>query len=124
MRVPALVMYMLLLLVVAVIPDDGRASHWLAVPSSAQNALHVPAYGLLAWLWISVLESWGRAGRRGVVVAAALSVACGALLELCQVWIPGRSASLWDFAADASGALLVAGLYSWIGFTRTASTSS
>jgi VanZ family protein len=46
---------------------------------------------------------------------ALLSSGFGALLEVCQAFVPYRSADLWDWVADTVGAAIAAGLLAVIG---------
>ena len=40
------------------IPENGSGFLTLAwLPATAQNFLHFPAYGLLAWLWFAKVDS-------------------------------------------------------------------
>ncbi|HEY4103375.1 MAG TPA: VanZ family protein, partial [Polyangiaceae bacterium] len=47
---------------------------------------------------------------KSLCVAAVLSSVFGALLEVCQAFVPYRSADFWDWLADTVGAALAAGL--------------
>jgi VanZ family protein len=78
--------------------------HWVA--PSVQNALHVPAYAVLAGAWRWALNAWMRA--RGMRNFGGLSVttAYGVLDEWHQSFVPGRYASLTDVALDVVGALV------------------
>lgn len=63
------------------------------------KAEHALAYAVLGGLA-------ALAGARPNWVAALAATAVGALLELGQMMVPGRSASLADLAADALGATI------------------
>lgn len=108
--------YMGLLLIVSSIPDHNPSSrdlgHWLAlIPPITQNLLHIPAYGLLTLLWIRTLRAHGIGTRPSIWIALVLASGYGALLEIYQVWVPGRFPSLWDFALNVVGILLFSRLY-------------
>ena len=76
------------------------------VPSGWDKAAHFSTFALItALLW------HGTAGRAPLAVLGAV-VAFGALDEVHQLFMPGRSAELADFVADATGALVVCGLLS------------
>ena len=77
------------------------------------KASHLLAYGALA-----VAGCAGFRGRRGAMRVGLGLLVLGMALELAQMAIPGRFASLADVAANAAGivlgALLVAGVQSLV----------
>jgi VanZ family protein len=78
--------------------------HWVA--PSVQNALHVPAYAVLAGAWRWALNAWTRARIALAAGAIALTSVYGLLDEWHQSFVPGRYASLTDVALDVVGALV------------------
>ncbi|MFP4560555.1 MAG: VanZ family protein [Thiohalorhabdus sp.] len=110
-------LYMALLFVLSSIPgtaapEDGavlKAFTW--VPPTLQNFLHLPAYGLLAWLWLRPLTALPL-GPKGIAGTAwILAMAYGVFDEWHQSWVPGRYPSATDLAVDGLGALTAVGLY-------------
>ena len=104
------VLYMGLILVGASIPaDNGEAGshrlHFLLLPSLLQNLIHIPAYGLLAFLWRWCLDAYVQA-RTAVVLALFLTIGFGIFQEWYQITVPGRYASISDIVFDAIGAVL------------------
>ncbi len=94
------------------IPDTGDTGHVMALVSpTIQNILHLPAYGLLGLLWIFTLRTRGFPENRSVWLAILLSLAYGGLLEIYQIWVPGRFPSFLDFFVNVSGVLLFIWLY-------------
>lgn len=84
----------------------------------AYNAMHVVAYGALAAsCLLALLRSGAPSWRRGRAAAAvALAVGYGAVDELHQSFVPGRTCSAADVMTDAAGAILVVVLLrSWCG---------
>ncbi len=85
---------------------------WLLLPEGlrqalpADKAVHAAFYGVLGLLWV-----WGLPLRQRVGAAWLLASAWGALDELHQAYVPGRTADLWDALADAVGAALAIGLW-------------
>ena len=76
----------------------------------SDKVLHFAAYGLLSALWIVALA--GSAGSIGAAKAwggAVLAVLFGLSDEFHQSFVPGRTASWGDVAADALGAAVAAG---------------
>jgi len=86
-------------------------SQWLpglrGAASGVSQADKVVHFGLFAlWTWTLRL-GWPEAPP-GALIAKVLGVAAGT--ELLQLLVPGRAASLLDFAADAAGMAMVLGL--------------
>jgi len=94
------------------IPDTGDTDQLMGfVPSAIQNILHLPAYGLLGFLWIFTLRTRGCSENRSIWLAILLSSAYGGFMEICQIWVPGRFPSIIDFFVNASGVLLFVWIY-------------
>jgi VanZ family protein len=68
-----------------------------------------PAH-FLAFALITALLMHGTAGEAPLAVLAAV-VAFGGLDEVHQLFVPGRTADLTDFIADAAAAAVVVGLH-------------
>lgn len=106
-----------LVFAISAIPDIESTHGVLkVVPNTVQNLLHIPAYGLLALLWIRALMAHGMAEQRAIFIAFLLASGYGALMEFAQAWIPGRFPSLSDFIFDLTGVLLFIYLYRQIKF--------
>ena len=106
--------YASLLLLAAVIPGeiDGPTPPFTSLePVRAIDLLHVPAYGLLAWLVLAMLRDYGITWGKGIVVAVTLAILCGTTVELLQHMVPGRVASLLDCVLNGIGAAAGATLY-------------
>lgn len=111
--------YMALLFVLATLPDTGRSDELMSlVPPGLQDLAHVPAYGLLALLWIITLKNRGMAHQESLVLAPFLASTYGALTEICQIWAPGRFPSVWDGLLDIVGSLLFVSMYQMTGLPR------
>ncbi len=104
--------YMGVLFILSSIPG-GRENGPLVSPTVA-DVLHVPAYGLLALLWIFTLRDHGITKHRSMYVALLMASAYGALTELNQVWIPGRYPSAFDVVFNVAGGLIFIWLYWWV----------
>ena len=111
--------YMALLFVLATLPDTGRSDELMSlVPPGLQDLAHVPAYGLLALLWIITLKNRGMAHQESLVLAPFLASTYGALTEICQIWTPGRFPSVWDGLLDIVGSLIFVSMYQMTGLPR------
>jgi hypothetical protein len=71
------------------------------IPEPWDKLAHAFTFGVLALLWSGVFRA-----RRPwlVLVLAALTGACD---EVHQIWLPGRTADVFDFLADVAGAGMV-----------------
>jgi VanZ family protein len=76
----------------------------------SDKVLHGSGYAVLAALWLAALRAtWPRAGWAGHAWCAAVGAAAyGATDEWHQSFVDGRTADVWDWAADAGGATAVA----------------
>lgn len=96
-----------LLWMAAIFVVSGQ-SHPDAVPASLQNHIgHVIAYAVLSMLWLRALSAGGRmAWRPAAARAWVVAAVYGATDELHQWFVPGRTAAVDDWVADAAGAAL------------------
>lgn len=88
-------------------PEDEeyyRVFIWL--PPNIQNLLHIPVFGVLAWLWYRAFRGEGWRPRYPAVAALLITVAYGFLDEWHQSFVPGRYGSFTDIALDTAGAVL------------------
>ncbi|MFA9460980.1 VanZ family protein [Thiohalorhabdus sp. Cl-TMA] len=77
---------------------------WLS--SGLQNFLHIPAYGLLAWLWQRALVRLPLGRGPATITALGLTLGYGLFDEWHQSWVPGRYPSGADLMLDGVGALM------------------
>jgi len=85
---------LLAILIVSVVPSELRPQV-LADKHIEHFAAYLIAGSLLAL-------GWRR--HRQVLLSAAALAACSAVLEIIQLWVPGRTSSVADFLASTSGA--------------------
>ena len=95
--------------------------YWM--PSLVQNALHVPAYAILAWTTWWALGAWLHVPNARLISACAIASLYGILDEWHQYFVPGRHASLVDVTLDVAGAVLGIRLAVWIGSRAAIITS-
>ncbi len=105
--------YMYVLFMLSSIPGGENGHVMDLVSSTGANMLHVPAYGLLALLWIFTVRNHGVSELRSMYVAFILASGYGALTELHQIWIPGRFPSTLDVMSNIAGSLIFVWLYWW-----------
>ncbi|MDL2229948.1 VanZ family protein [Treponema sp. OttesenSCG-928-L16] len=73
---------------------------------------HLLAYAVLALcigLWFSAAR-WKKYPLRCMLICAAAAALYGAVDEVHQYFVPGRSCDIWDWAADALGSAAGGGL--------------
>jgi hypothetical protein len=69
---------------------------------------HIAAYFVSALLWVTAYPRWSP-----WVVGSALAI-CAGVLEVGQIYIPGRHSQIADFAASCLGVALVVLPTKWI----------
>ncbi len=88
---------------------------------AVNNLLHIPAYAVLAGLWILVLSKSDTLAHRlrTILLGGLIAVLFGAAMEALQgLVVPGRMAGWEDFCLNTSGAAL-AGVVMTIWHRRT-----
>jgi len=103
--------YMCVLFILSSIPGGENGHVKDLVSPTVANIAHVPAYGLLALLWIFTLRDHGVTEHRSMCVAFLVASGYGALTELHQIWIPGRFPSTLDVMSNIVGSLIFVWLY-------------
>ena len=107
-----LIGYMAVIFMLSSMPDTGETGQVTAfVSPPIQNILHLPAYGLLGLLWIFTLRTRGFPENRSIRIAILVSSAYGGLMEIYQIWVPGRFPSFFDFFVNVAGILLFVWVY-------------
>lgn len=84
--------------------------------------LHLLGYALLAALFFRALRATRPAAAPTAlwVMSVAFAAFYGAMDEVHQAFVPTRSADFFDFMADASGAVIGAGMAAWLTSRRVA----
>lgn len=106
------IFYMFILFFISSLPGTaGPENPFSSLPSFLQNLLHVPAFGILSFLWILTLKA--HQYHRRVVIAGSvfLSGIYGVILEYYQAFIPGRHASMMDILLNLVGAVIFCLMY-------------
>ena len=86
------------------IPDDANCR--LSLNPIVNNFLHVPAYGILMFLWFRALHQNSRSKHRSLFYAMGLTMAFGVFQELAQSFVHGRFVSLADIGLNTIGITL------------------
>ena len=74
------------------------------------NGAHFAFYGVMGFLCALWRRESGRPAKRAVLYAVLFVLAVGAVDEIHQYWIPGRSADPLDLVADTLGGVIGASL--------------
>ena len=106
--------YMFMIFIMSSIPGDSdiftRGMLSNLIPT-VQNLLHVPLFGLLAFLWIITFKLWLHTEKLSIGMAVIISVNYGFLDEVYQYFIPGRYMSFTDIYLDILGVFSAIGMY-------------
>ncbi len=98
--------YMFMIFIMSSIPGDSdiftRGILINLIPT-VQNLLHVPLFGLLAFLWIITFKLWSHTEKLSIGMAALISVNYGFLDEVYQYFVPGRYMSFTDIYLNILG---------------------
>lgn len=88
-------------------PESPLLSGIIAwTPTTLQNLLHVPLFGMLAWLWYRTLYIRGMHHGSALAATFVLAAGFGVVDEGHQLHVPGRYASLTDIALNCAGVVL------------------
>ena len=94
-----LVSWVVLTFLLTSLPKSGIQLHF----RFADKAAHFGFYGVMGFLCALWRREVGTPARRAVLEALLFVAGTGAVDEVHQNWIPGRSAELLDWAADMLG---------------------
>lgn len=99
--------YMIGILVFASVPDSQDcANSWFSLNAIVNNFLHVPAYGILMFLWFRALRQKFLSKHRCLFYAVGITMAFGILQEFVQSFVCGRFVSLADIGLNTIGIAL------------------
>ena len=99
------------------IPDRSYLGVGLATEQILSNLAHIPAFALLALLWLKTFNWNGKGSFSHLFVLSGLALFAVAT-EFLQSFVPGRTASLMDVGLDLFG-ILSGLLIGWL-FGKTA----
>ena len=102
-------MLMVLIFILSSIPMDGESEHLkflMELKPTVQNLLHIPLFGLLAYLWLNALTKNGCPAKKKLIITIIITVSYGLLDEFHQTFVPGRHGSLIDILLNLVGILM------------------
>ena len=96
------------IMIMVTIPGQSAGGPaWIGLtPPAVNNILHVPVYGVLAWLWYRSLTAYGKSHQGALWLAVLVAGIYGVLNEVIQIIVPGRYASLTDILLNLAGVAL------------------
>ncbi len=89
----------------------GHAYEPFAISSIIANLLHIPLFGLLAFLWIKAFDNKKVYINKAIIYTIIITIVYAAFDEFHQSFVPGREMSLGDFAMDTLGCIAAIYLY-------------
>jgi VanZ family protein len=106
--------YIVLIYGLSSIPGSPPAPHdWHhRVVGMVFNAMHIPLYAGLTWLWRWSFSALITNRRFVNILAFSLTIGCGIFDEWHQSFTPFRDSSFTDIILDATGAILALWLFS------------
>ncbi len=91
----------------ASVPDtQDYANGWFSLNAIVNNFLHVPAYGILMFLWFRALRQKFYSKHRCLFYAVGITMAFGILQEFVQSFVRGRFVSIADIGLNTIGIAL------------------
>ena len=93
--------YMFLILILTLKPGSKHGAHGI-VSQIFFNILHIPTYAILAYL---ILRCFSVISYKAYAASFVISVLYGAFMEVLQMFVPLRSASLMDIGLNSIGIL-------------------
>jgi VanZ family protein len=105
-KIIAIIVYSGLMLATSLIPmevDVSDPSFVSGIPSTWQNALHVPMFALFVFLLLDGTKPLSLQRGTRFLLAIALAIVFGIVLEIIQIPIPGRYPSLNDILFNLLG---------------------
>jgi glycopeptide antibiotics resistance protein len=99
-------LYSLLLVSTSLIPMDAGqhgGSFLSSLEPGVQNILHIPMMAVFSFLLLSGFECFAEFPKKGLLLGIGVSVAFALLLELVQVFVPGRYPSFMDMVLNVAG---------------------
>jgi VanZ family protein len=85
----------------------------IALPPHTDKLIHALLYAVLASLMYGAFRAGGTTPNRAALFALVLASLYGITDELHQSTVPGRTADVWDWVADTTGAAIAVYLPAW-----------
>lgn len=99
---PIVYMGFIFILSSILLQENNQAGHSL-IRQMMQNLLHIPLFGLLAFLWMKAFENCKFRLKRAFIYSIIITSCYAAFDELHQFFITGRYATFVDFLLNIIG---------------------
>jgi VanZ family protein len=101
------ILYMALIFLLSSIPcdEENKLGGLIYIKPTIQNILHIPLFGLLAFLWMKAFNDKQLELKKAITYTLIITIFYSAFDEFYQDFIPGRYASLGDFFFNIAGCL-------------------
>ncbi|MCK4463627.1 MAG: VanZ family protein [Candidatus Omnitrophica bacterium] len=103
------VLYMMFIFILSSIP--GEAYEPIFINTVISNMLHIPLFGVLAFLWMRTFANKKVRLNKAFIYTMIITIVYAAFNEFHQSFVPGREMSLGDFAMDTLGCIAAIYLY-------------
>jgi len=104
------ILYMGFIFILSSIPAGGSGiGGAFFITPTLSNVLHIPLFGFLSFLWMRTFVSGKVRYKKAILYTIIITICYAGLDEFHQFFVPGRFASLGDFALDTIGC--IAGLF-------------
>lgn len=106
------ILYMAFIFILSSIPatEDNKMAGVYIQPT-LQNILHIPLFGLLAFLWMRFFSNKGFPLHKTLMFSLTIVILYAIFDELHQYFVPGRYASLGDLIFNIVGCVVFAFYY-------------
>lgn len=84
---------------------SGHFKFLTSLDAPLQNFLHIPIFGLLAYLWLKSLAKLSISAWAKIIITLIISIFYGILDEIHQLFVPGRYCSLMDIVLNLFGVI-------------------
>ena len=97
---------MILIYISSSIPMDANQDNikiLTALTPTFQNILHIPLYGVLAYLWLNSFNKHGTVIAKNIFITLLITILYSILDEFHQTFVPGRYGSILDILFNIIG---------------------
>lgn len=104
------ILYMVFIFLLSSIPDTGEKIY---ISATLQNLLHIPLFGILAFLWMRAFYCNKFAIADAIKYTLIITLTYSVFDEFHQYFVPGRDASIIDVGLDMVGCIAGTFVYRW-----------
>ena len=97
------ILYMIFIFILSSIPIEDKIAGHSFIREAMQNLLHIPLFGLLAFLWMRAFNKNNLLFKKALICSLIITVLYATFDELHQYFVPGRYATLGDLLLNTVG---------------------